>query len=979
MLLFSNRRHSKNSANRDYMTTFRFIIRIFLIILSFSPIKKIISQPSNLGLPFITQYTKAEYGAGTQNWDLTADEHGMIYIANNDGLLVYDGKSWQVNPLPNKTIVRSVAVDPQGNILAGGQDEVGFFSPNSFGILIFHSLKDRLPESFRQFEDVWDLHSDEQDIWFRTKQQICKVTPEGAEGFRPEGEFEYFTIIAGRILAFDSGRGILEYVDGSWELLSGSGLISTEIVTSIVPHKDGLWVATARSGIWELSSEKCLPLTHSIQEVLKQSRLHSMIALSNGNYALGTSLQGIFIVDQNANPLSWLNKDNALQQNYILTLFEDKDHNLWAGLNNGIDFIELCSPYRRFIVDKEQESTGYSMVARDQSWWMATGTGLYQITSDHYSDPLSAQYPQLVENFEGQVWGLNKKDQEILVAHHEGSFIIDDDWYQINGFQGVWGYLDVPGHEDLLAAGTYEGINILKKVQGKWKFLKRLEGLEESSRMMAADDHRIWMAHPYRGVFSIDFSLGIDDPVITKYDSGDGLPDDNYNNVFSVLGEVLIGTIDGVYSFDDHTNRFVRQDSYQKAIGKSGWMKIMKEDQEGNIWFVMEEGVGVLRIKDEGLGKQVTCQWLPELSELIVKGHEFIFPYDQHHIFFGVDNGFIRFDPTFSPCTDRIPTTILSKVWLQGESDSLIFGGFMPRGLVADSLRENSIFPHNLNTFRFEIAATMMQKSANRHFRFFLEGFDDNWLSWTQQSEKEYTNLPPGEYTFFSQTKDAHGNVTEPTQFSFTILPPWYASQTAKFFYILLGILFIAGLLLVPQRKFQEEREKLESDLVHQQEERKREVTDLRNQSLQSEISHKNSELATATMHLVQKNETLSSIRTELEKLNKEIDNKEAKPRIRSLLRMMNQDERLDKDWEQFAHHFDQVHSDFLKRLQEQYPHLTPKDHRLCAYLRMNLSSKEIAPMMNISVRGVEIGRYRLRKKLSLNQDQNLNEFMMRF
>ena len=88
-------------------------------------------------------------------------------------------------------------------------------------------------------------------------------------------------------------------------------------------------------------------------------------------------------------------------------------------------------------------------------------------------------------------------------------------------------------------------------------------------------------------------------------------------------------------------------------------------------------------------------------------------------------------------------------------------------------------------------------------------------------------------------------------------------------------------------------------------------------------------------------------------------------------------DERLDADWEQFARHFDQVHSHFLKKVRQHYPQLTVKDHRLCAYLRMNLSSKEMASLMNISVRSVEVARYRLRKKLALESEVNLVEFML--
>ncbi|MEO1448987.1 MAG: LuxR C-terminal-related transcriptional regulator, partial [Bacteroidota bacterium] len=208
---------------------------------------------------------------------------------------------------------------------------------------------------------------------------------------------------------------------------------------------------------------------------------------------------------------------------------------------------------------------------------------------------------------------------------------------------------------------------------------------------------------------------------------------------------------------------------------------------------------------------------------------------------------------------------------------------------------------------------------------------------------------------------------------------PWYASRTAKWVYALMIALGILGLFLIPRWRFEQEKQRLESNIVAVEQAKEKEISALKTLSLQEEIRHKNEELASATMHLVQKNEILLKVKSSLETLQKEIENKEAQPQIKRLIRLVKQDIRLDKDWEQFAHHFDQVHVDFFKRLRDAYPQLTPKDHRLCAYLRMNLSTKEIAPLMNISVRGVEISRYRLRKKLDLNHETNLTEFMMQY
>jgi DNA-binding CsgD family transcriptional regulator len=172
---------------------------------------------------------------------------------------------------------------------------------------------------------------------------------------------------------------------------------------------------------------------------------------------------------------------------------------------------------------------------------------------------------------------------------------------------------------------------------------------------------------------------------------------------------------------------------------------------------------------------------------------------------------------------------------------------------------------------------------------------------------------------------------------------------------------------LVLQKEMELEDQKAKSGQV---------INELRNRRLKDEIVHKNKELASATMHLVQKAKVLQGIRDVLKQLDI-ADEDVTKKEIRNIIKTINNDIKLDKTWQQFERHFDQVHVDFLKRLRDQFPKLTPNDQKLCAYLRMNLTTKEIATIMNISVRGVEISRYRLRKKLALDTEVNLTEYIL--
>jgi len=289
-----------------------------------------------------------------------------------------------------------------------------------------------------------------------------------------------------------------------------------------------------------------------------------------------------------------------------------------------------------------------------------------------------------------------------------------------------------------------------------------------------------------------------------------------------------------------------------------------------------------------------------------------------------------------------------------------------------------------------------------------LSGLDKDWSEWTKTTTKEYTNLPHGEYTFEVKMMSINNLESPPTSIEFSIATPWYKSLVAYLIYTFLVITTLLGLLLIPRKKYKQntailesEKRKTEAEMLKVKEEKEAEVIKVKEESeakmkrvkreadaelarinreiLENEILFKNKELAMSTMNLLQKNETLSAIRSEAEKIQKKIKDPEAKKEVKKIISLLRTDDRLEDDWSNFSIHFDQAHHQFLKRIKKEFPQLTPKDQKLCAYLRMNLSTKEIAPLLKISVRGVEISRYRLRKKIGLLKEVNLNDFMMNY
>jgi hypothetical protein len=293
--------------------------------------------------------------------------------------------------------------------------------------------------------------------------------------------------------------------------------------------------------------------------------------------------------------------------------------------------------------------------------------------------------------------------------------------------------------------------------------------------------------------------------------------------------------------------------------------------------------------------------------------------------------------------------------------------------------------PSQRNNLHFAFSATEYAETDPVQYSVRLEGLDAVWSPWSSKTERDFAHLPSGKYTFMVKARTASGLESAVCSFTFRILPPWYANRWAYLLYAVFIITALVALFRRQRVRFEAEKAALTTEHQQQSEQQRRrmeqseqEIVRLQNEKLENEVQFKNKELALATMHLVQKGEILSSIQEELQKtLQKNQDGKSLRDDLQRIMRMVQYDTQLDNDWEQFAVHFDSVYGDFLKRLRERHPQLSPYDLRLSAYLRMNLSTKELAHLMNISVRGVEGSRYRLRKKLNLGGEDHLVEYLM--
>ena len=258
-----------------------------------------------------------------------------------------------------------------------------------------------------------------------------------------------------------------------------------------------------------------------------------------------------------------------------------------------------------------------------------------------------------------------------------------------------------------------------------------------------------------------------------------------------------------------------------------------------------------------------------------------------------------------------------------------------------------------------------------------MEGLQSKWSEWNSRTSVSFKNLSPGDYVFKVRAKVANSNPENIATYSFTINKPWYATNLAIIIYLLLFIVLANYVNKMYQNYYHKQQDKLIEENNRLLEiaalENEKQLMQVRNEQLSQDVDAKNKELAVSTLSLIKKDELLAIIKEDLKKTAETNDGKS----LKSVISSINSSISKDNTWNTFKEAFDSVDKDFLKKIKAAHPTLTSSDLKLCAYLRLNLSSKEIAPMLNISIRSVEIKRYRLRKKLNLLHDDGLVNYIL--
>ena len=951
---------------------FYFFIFLFLNAAVFAQEK---AAASLFGIqPKITHFSRTDFHADAQFWTMTKDHEGILYFGNNDGVLIYNGEKWQKLVLPNHSSVRSLMTSKDGKIYAGGYNELGIIVKDSLGGYQYNSLLDELELEKGRMENLWQVHEFQDHIIYRSFSELLVISGQTATHISSQEAFLSSGIIRNKFYVQDSGQGILQFDPQKMVqhlVFPAAGFQNEEIKAFLPASAENEILLVGKSGNIYKGNTSTGEIALWV-EVFKENQLDQVISVVpfKNNYLLGTLSSRIVVLSQDGvldlDPSVFSHVSNSS----ILNLYRDGE-NIWAMLNNGLDLIEFDAPVAQLF----NKASIYDILVEDNKIFLATNQGVF--SSEVKGKNINNQNFQFekIPNLEGQAWSLNKEGNSVIVGHDKGLFQIEEGTpKRIGSADGFWKILKIKNTTNKYLAANYHGLYLLTKDKAGWNLQHQIKGFEESTRdiLQADQENTFWVCHGYNGVYKLKINADFTRVyAVEHYTDQNGFESPFNINVTRWKDDIVFTTNTGIYQFQEKTNQFVPYAPLNQVLDpKFNTRKILKDGER--VWVVQDDEIGYFDSTEEN--PQIHRNLFLNLKGSLNRGMEVIQPLEEGKVLIGATNGLFLYDTEFEPQAD-IPTKITRVSLIKGEEE-------IPLALTAEEISVNS----EMDILRFDFAAPRISPSSTVEYQYILEGIDEKWSAWEDIAYKEYTHLPAGEYIFRVKSRDLTGNLGEEASFDIEINPVWYRTTLAYLLYFLVFVILSFSVILQIKKKLKQERQKIRKTAEMKQKllelqieqlnlEKDKESIKRDKQLLEEDNILKSKELANYTMMLVKKKDVFTETYENLQEFKKTLKTQAAKKRLQEVLTTLNQHRIGEEYMTVFDVHFEKVHKNFFKELKAECSDLTKRELRLCAFIKMDLCNKEIAPLLNISVRGVETARYRIRKKLQL-QEVNFNSFL---
>lgn len=930
-------------------------VKVTLVLLSLFP-DCIFAEGISGGFSDKVQYFgKIEYNAGRQNWSVSSSSNGFVYFANHQGLLEFDGTSWQLYTVPGETIFRAVKVSNDSVIFTSGYMELGYWKPDHFGKMNYFSLTEPAKKYFSKNIEFWNIAVAGSFVYFHSFDRILSYHNNSFTLVKIPSFISVMNKIGNDVLAAVRDQGIYRIEGDSARAFLTGAFFQNKLIQFLIPYYNNqLLIGTASHGIFLWDGKEIVQWNRQWTGYFIKNELNRGFLTKNGFIVIGTIIDGVVVFDENGNQVLKLNTQNGLQNNTILGIEEDEWKNIWLSLDDGIGFVPHNGNNGFSVENIPTVGAIYSMAVLKNNTYLGTNQGLFIKNTGTENDNF-----ELVPGTQGQVWDCSVIGQKLWVGQNQGTFVVEGNKAtQISTHAGGFSIRPDPQHADLLIQSTYNDLVVYKKSGESYKFNNSIRGFSDLIRYIEIDHlNNIWASHLHRGIYKIKTDDNRDSVTSIVYYGENAFKKNLSINVFKIENRVVFTNGEKIFTYDDLKDTIVLHAELNSKLGDFASSHRIVGGPGHHYWFISKKSIGLFSIFQDNVSLIKEFPVSLFKNQPLVDGFENIFPLGEKSAYLCLQDGFARLDASGTDSVSGITRfkPVLRQFELISNNDKKIQ---IP--LISSSVKVRNNY-HNIS-FRFSFPHFTDLPIT---YSYYLEGLNHNWSEPADIPAIRFERLPKGNYLLKVKAIDPWGNESHEFSTSFEILAPWYASTLAIIFYVLALI----AILLLSRRwgiRMTKRKEK------HQREEKESELIKLRNAKLRDEIEHKSKELASSTMAIIKKNEFLMELKEIIDNQKNELGSRYPDKYYNYLNNKIDENISNQDDWVIFENNFEQAHEQFFVKMRSSYPELTPGDLRLCAYLRMNLSSKEIAPLLGISIRGVENHRYRLRKKMDLEHDENL-------
>ena len=744
------------------------------------------------GTPLLSNFKPKDYNGGTQNWAIAQDQRGLLYVGNNVGIMQYDGAHWRMIATRNKAVVRSLAVAENGRIYVGSKGEIGYIDPTLPAKQQYVSLLSAIPSQYRQFQDVRQTFVASDGIYFISRDHIFRYQPDSTaqspiKVWTSRTTFLKAFQIQDRVLVKEQDSGLLELQQGDFSLVAGSEALADINLFMLAQFDQDTLLAGSREGdLYQFSKQQLSRWHTSVDKALRDGRIYSGLRLFNGDYAIATSQNGLFIIGTDGKLKSHINKAYGLVDQNIRALFQDHQQGLWLAMDHGLSRIDLSAAMSQYNSAHGLHGNVLALHQHNAQLYAGTSLGLFRSNHDN-------QFEQ-VAGLQKQTWDFLSLPDSLLVANSEGVYSLTEQQAALVRSSELASKVLYRSlrHPERVFIGLQNGLASMRRHDDSWQDEGQIDGVSGNlNSLLETPDGELWLGSLAHGVYRLTFPNAWPDAatpaIIEHFSKNNGLPSDNRNTVHWYQGQLLVATVAGFYRFDAQQQRFYPDPALSAAFtGLQPWVRYPRVDNNNNLWLLTWDNqtgsrqAGVLLPDDSGAFHWQTSALQPlldiPLDTLLI---------DQQNIaWLGGAEGIFRFAinehrnlPAKQPLLRRV-RALNGTVFYQG--------GDLPVRLD---------LPSEHNQLRFEYASPNYSHLQIAQFQVKLQGHDNDWSEWSEELYRDYTNLPYGHYQFLLRSRDQQGNLLYATPLPLHIATPWYASTTMWLIYIALLTLAIYLLL----------------------------------------------------------------------------------------------------------------------------------------------------------------------------------------